>query len=96
MVNLSLIELKIIAKIRGIKGYESMPEDKLLNALNASESVKTIRSIKGYESMYEDKPLSALNASELVKTIREIREENSDGDKILRDFDLIFDPEKRS
>ena len=25
MVNLSLNELKLIAKIRGIKGYESMP-----------------------------------------------------------------------
>ena len=28
MVNLSLNELKLIAKIRGIKGYGSMPEDK--------------------------------------------------------------------
>ena len=27
MVNLSLNELKLIAKIRGIKGYESMSED---------------------------------------------------------------------
>ena len=46
MVNLSLNELKLIAKIRGIKGYESMPVDKLLSALNASESVKTIREIR--------------------------------------------------
>ena len=46
MVNLSLNELKLIAKFRGIKGCESMSEDKLLSALNASESVKTIREIK--------------------------------------------------
>ena len=32
MLNLSTKELKAIAKIRGIKGYKSMPEDKLLNA----------------------------------------------------------------
>ena len=42
MVNLSLIELKQIAKYRGIKIYEKMSEDKLLNALNASRSIKTI------------------------------------------------------
>ena len=67
MVNLSLNELRLIAKIRGINGYESMSEDKLL---------------------------SALNVSELIKTIREIREKNRDEDKILRDLDFIFDPEK--
>ena len=34
-LNPSLIELKAIAKIKGIKGYESMSEDKLLSALKA-------------------------------------------------------------
>ena len=40
MVNLSLNELKTIAKIRGIKGYKSMSEERLLSVLNGSESVK--------------------------------------------------------
>ena len=40
MLNLSLNELKLIAKNRGIKGYKSMFEDRLLSTLNASESVK--------------------------------------------------------
>ena len=40
MVNLSLNELKLTAKFRVIKDYESMSEDKLLSALNASESLK--------------------------------------------------------
>ena len=35
---LSLNELRLIAKSRGIKGYKSMSEDRLLSALNASES----------------------------------------------------------
>ena len=42
LVNLSLNELKTISKIRGIKGYESMSEERLLAVLNESESVKEI------------------------------------------------------
>ena len=38
MLNLSPKELKLIAKERGIKGYESMSKDKLLSTLKASES----------------------------------------------------------
>ena len=43
-LNPSLQELKEIAKLlakkRGIKGYKSMTEDRLLSALKASESVR--------------------------------------------------------
>ena len=37
MLNLSLKELKLIAKNRDIKGYESMPEDELLTVFTESE-----------------------------------------------------------
>ena len=40
MLNLSLKELKLIAENRGIKGYKSMSEDRLLSALKASQSLK--------------------------------------------------------
>ena len=40
MLNLSLNELKIIAKIRGLKGYKSIFKDTLLSAPIASESTK--------------------------------------------------------
>ena len=40
MLNLTLNELKLIAKSRGIKGYKSMSEERLLSSLNESESVK--------------------------------------------------------
>ena len=40
MVNLSLNELETVTKIRGIKGYKSMSEERLLSVLNESESVK--------------------------------------------------------
>ena len=51
MVNLSLTELKLITKIRDIKGYERMSEDKLLSALNASKSVETLIEIKKRKSI---------------------------------------------
>ena len=54
MLNLSLNELKLIAKSRGIVVYKSISEDKLLSALNAPESVKIIREIRK-ENRDEDK-----------------------------------------
>ena len=39
-VGLSLKELKLVAKARGIKGYESMSEDELLNVLNPLKQKK--------------------------------------------------------
>ena len=39
-LELSSEELKAVAKIRGIKGYKSMSEDKLLRSLTPSKPVK--------------------------------------------------------
>ena len=41
MLNLALNELKLVAKLRGIKGYKSMSKEKLLSALSESESVES-------------------------------------------------------
>ena len=59
MLSLSLNELKLITISRGIKGYESISKDRLLSALNASESVKE------NETMPDPTKVS--------KTIREMR-----------------------
>ena len=40
MLNLSRKELNVIAKLRGITGYKSMSEDRLISAIKASESLK--------------------------------------------------------
>ena len=40
MLNVSLDKLKTVAKIRGIKGYKSMSEERLLSPLNKSELMK--------------------------------------------------------
>ena len=76
MLNLSLSELKLIAKSRGIKCYKSISEDRLLSVLNASESVK--------ESEYMADP------RKINKTIREIKE-NHDEDKINKKDNTIED-----
>ena len=39
MLNLSLKELEVIAKMRDIKGYKGMSEYALLSALNLSEKI---------------------------------------------------------
>ena len=39
-LNLSLNELKLVVKIRGIKGYKTMSKEKMLSALSESESVE--------------------------------------------------------
>ena len=41
MLNLSLNELKLVAKSRGIKSYKSMSKERLLNVLSESESVES-------------------------------------------------------
>ena len=43
MLNLSLNELKLVAKKRGIKGYKSMSKERILSALSESESVESKR-----------------------------------------------------
>ena len=40
MLDLTLKELRAIAKIRGIKDHKSMSKDKLLSILHKSEQVK--------------------------------------------------------
>ena len=40
MLNLSLRELKLIVENRGIKGYKSIPKDRLSSALIALQSVE--------------------------------------------------------
>ena len=40
MLNLSPKEVKVIAQIRGIKGYKSMTEDELLSSPISSKPVK--------------------------------------------------------
>ena len=41
MVNLSLNELKLVGKSRGIKSYKNMSKERLLSPLSESESIES-------------------------------------------------------
>ena len=57
MLNLSLNELKLVAKIRGIEGNKSMSKDRLLSALSESESVESKNSFDDKKSKILEKIL---------------------------------------
>ena len=102
MINLSLNELKLVAKTRSIKGHKNISKDRLLSPLNASESVN--KSEKNFldtkstrdEDYDADEILKTTmpDPANINKTIRQIRKENRDEDKILRDSRFLLDPEK--
>ena len=53
MPNLSLNELKQIENMRRIKGYKNLSKERLLNALDKSESAKSLDNTK-IEKIKED------------------------------------------
>ena len=65
MLSLSPKELKAIANIRGIKGYKSMSEDRLLSALKSSESSKES------EKNFNDAKLNIYFSKPRIEKIRE-------------------------
>ena len=70
MLNLSLNELKQIAKLRCIKGSKNMSKERLLNALDESESAKSLDNAKK-EKIKED--FDKLGDRLLKSKIKEIR-----------------------
>ena len=68
MQNLSLNELKLVAESRGIKGYKSMSEERLLSALSKSKLVES-------KNSFDDKRLKRIWETErfLKPKIKEVR-----------------------
>ena len=58
MLNLSLNELKLVAKLRGIKGYKSMSKEKLLSALSESELVESATPLS--KNSFDDEKLKKI------------------------------------
>ena len=101
MLNLSVTELRSIAKNRGIKGYNNLDKDELLktillSALSLDElrSILKFRKIKNYENISEDELLNAFEDSKPFKDSKEINKENQDHDEIIRDFRFLYEPEE--
>ena len=73
MLNLSLNELKLIAKSRGIKGYKSMSKERLLSVLNESESAKSKKKFDDERLKKIRKDFNELRDKFVKPKIKEIR-----------------------
>ena len=70
MPNLTLNELKQIANMRRIKGYNNMSKERLLNVLDESASVKSIDNAKIRKT---EEDFNELRSRFLKPKIKEIR-----------------------
>ena len=101
MQDLSLTELRSIAKNRSIKEYNKLDKDELLRnillsslSLDKLRSVSKLRKIKNYENMSEDELQNDFKNSKPFKDSKEIREENQDDDEIIRDLRFLYEPKE--
>ena len=93
MLNLSLNELKLIAKSRYVKGYKSMSEDKLMKILSEPESKTNspklrIKEIREEFNELQDR-FSKLKIKEIRRNIYE-NEKKSFSTKSKRDWKRSF------
>ena len=88
MLKLTSDELKTIAEIRCIRGYESMSEERLLSSLNESESAKesdknfddaSIEKIKKEFNKLRDR-LSKPKIKEIRQDLYRIKNKKNNGD----------------
>ena len=98
---LSLEELKLVAKSRGVRGYESMSEDKLLNVLNPLKQTK--KGKKSETSFFKAKieeirkkfnelryKFSKLKIKEIRKNLYEIENEKNPSKSRIKEIERNF------
>ena len=86
MLNLSLKELELKAKNRGIKGYKSMSIDKLLSILDKSEQAKKNKALRDIrkENVNNDKTL------ESVTNLLRLEKDKGITDKVFKDIRSLY------
>ena len=100
MLDLSVTELRSIAKNRVIKRYFSLDKDELLKtilllslSLGKLKSVLKFRKIRNYENMSENELLNAFKDSKPFRDSKEIKK-NRDDDEIIRDLRFLYEAEE--
>ena len=84
MLNLSLNELKLVAKLTGIKVYKSSSKERLLSALSESESVE----IRNLYDIKNPKNLSSEKIKEIEESLFKLEERLSNFENYLPQDDL--------
>ena len=69
MINLSKYELKLIAGNRGIKNYQNVSKEELLNAIVKSERIAENLSQNGLEKIVKMQNLSQKDLEQIAKII---------------------------
>ena len=101
MQNLSVTELRLIAKKRDINYYNNLDKDEsskniLFSSLSFNELrlISKSRKIKNFENMSTDELLNAFENSKPFKDSKEIKKENQDDDEIIRDLRILYEPKE--
>ena len=101
MLDLSITELRSIAKNRGTEKYNNLDKDELLKnillsslTLDELRSISKLRKIKNYENMSKDKLQNAFKNSKPFKDSKEIKKENLDDHEIIRDLRFLYEPKE--
>ena len=102
MLNLSLIELKLVAKLREIKDYKSISKERILRALSESESVENRKNLDNTRIKKIREDFNKLRDRFLKPKIKEIRrnlyeienKKNLSKSKIKRIEENLLDLEK--
>ena len=102
MLNLSLNELKLVAKLREIKGYKSISKERILRALSESESVENRKNLDNTRIKKIREDFNKLRDRFLKPKIKEIRrnlyeienKKNLSKSKIKRIEENLLDSEK--
>ena len=102
MLNLSLNELKLVAKLRDIKGYKSISRERLLRGLSESESVENRKNLENTRIKKIREDFNKLRGRFLKPKIKKIRrnlyeienKKNLSKSKIKRIEENLLDLEK--
>ena len=102
MLNLSLNELKLMAKLRDIKGYKSISRERLLRGLSESESVENRKNLENTRIKKIREDFNKLRGRFLKPKIKKIRrnlyeienKKNLSKSKIKRIEENLLDLEK--
>ena len=93
-LKLSLEELKVIAKIRGIKGHKSMSEDEILSAFSLSRykfsKLKTKKIRVNIYEMKNEKHLSESKIKEIEKNLTKLDENLFKTKKYYNYYDIEY------